>query len=127
LGERDRTGVYLEDLATPHPVGWLYGDATVESSRTQQRRVEDLGPVGRGENDHGLGGFETVKFGQDLIERLLTFIIGARQGDRSLSRAPDCIELVDEDDRRRGRLGLGEEVPNAGCSDADDRLDELRG
>ena len=91
----------------------MHGDATVEPSRTKQRRVEDLGAVGRGEDDHGLGGLEAVEFGQDLVERLLALVVGARQGDRSLSGAPDRIELVDEDDRRRRGLGLGEEVANA--------------
>ena len=41
--------------------------------------------------------------------------------------APDRVELVDEDDRRRGLLGLLEEVAHARRADADDRLDELRG
>ena len=40
--------------------------------------------------------------------------------------AADRVELVDEDDRRRGLLGLLEEVAHAAGADADDHLDELR-
>ena len=40
--------------------------------------------------------------------------------------AADGVELVDEDDRRGGLLGLVEQVAHAGGADADDHLDELR-
>src|SRR5919108_251703 len=48
---------------------------------------------------------------------------GARAGRPG---APDRVELVDEDDRRLGLLGLLEQVTHARGADADDRLDELR-
>ena len=76
-GQRDRARVNLEDLAAAEPVGRLHGDAPVKSPRSQQRRVEDLGPVGRREHDHRLGGLEAVELGQDLIERLLALVVGA--------------------------------------------------
>ena len=46
--------------------------------------------------------------------------------DRALARAADRVELVDEDDRRRRRSRLREQVAHARGADADDRLDELR-
>ena len=112
-GKRDRARVNLEDLAAAEPVGWLHGDAAVEPPRAQQRRVEDLGPVGRGEHDHRLGGLEAVQLGQDLVQRLLALVVGAGQRHRSLSGAADRVELVDEHDRRCGLLGLGEQVADA--------------
>ena len=42
------------------------------------------------------------------------------------ARAADRVELVDEDDRGRGLLGLLEQVAHARGADADDHLDELR-
>ncbi len=42
-------------------------------------------------------------------------------------RASDGVELVDEDDRGGGRLGLGEQVAHPAGADADDHLDELGG
>ena len=54
LGEGDRARVHFEDLAPPFAVGRLHGDAPVEAPRAQQRGVEDVGTVGRGEHDNGL-------------------------------------------------------------------------
>src|SRR5690606_3207294 len=51
---RDRLAllVDLEDLQTALHVGAVDGDLPVETARTQQRRVEDVGAVGRGDEDH---------------------------------------------------------------------------
>ena len=107
-------------------VGGLHGDAAVEAPRPQQRRVEHVGPVGGGEHDDRLGALEAVQLGEDLVERLLALVVGAGDRHRALARAADRVELVDEDDRRRRLLGLGEQVAHPRGADADDRLDELR-
>jgi hypothetical protein len=44
----------------------------------------------------------------------------------SATVAPDGVDLVDEDDRRRDGLRLVEEVPNARGADAHEHLDEVR-
>ena len=92
----------------------------------QQRRVEDLGAVRRRDHDHALGAGEAVHLGQDLVQRLLALVVAAAECVRAAAGAADRVELVDEDDRRRRRLGLGEQVAHAARADADDRLDELR-
>ena len=105
------------------------GTATRRSKRpgAQQRGVEDLRPVGRGEHDHRLAGLEAVHLGEDLVERLLALVVAAAERGRAAgARAPDRVHLVDEDDRGLGLLGLLEEVADARGADADDRLDELR-
>lgn len=53
--QRHRAGVDLEDLLAAGVVGWLGGNAAVKAPRPQKCRVEDLGPVGGAEDDHGLG------------------------------------------------------------------------
>ncbi len=75
-------------------------DAAVEPTRAQQRRVEDLRPVGRAEHDHAEPRVEPVHLGEDLVERLLALVVAA--GDvrpAGGARAADRVELVDEDDR----------------------------
>ena len=73
-------------------------------------------------------GVEAVHLGQDLVQRLLALVVAAAEaGDPRGPRAADRVELVDEDDRRRGLLRLLEQVADARGADADDRLDELRG
>jgi hypothetical protein len=124
--QRNRSRVDLEDLAPPVAVGRLHRHAPVEAARAQQRRVQDLGPVGRAEHDDRVAGLEAVHLGEDLVERLLALVVRAHHAGRALARAADRVELVDEDDRRRGLLGLREQVAHARRAHADDRLDELR-
>ena len=117
----------IEDLAPAVAVGRLDADAAVKPPRPQQRLVEDLGTVGRAQDDDGVVALEAVHLGEDLVERLLALVVGAGDPHRSLARAADGVELVDEDDRRGRLLGLGEQVAHTGGADAHDRLDELRG
>jgi hypothetical protein len=59
-------------------------------------------------------GIESVHFGEDLVERLLTLVVAAAEpADRARARATDRVELVDEDDRRCRLLGLLEQVSHA--------------
>ena len=104
------------------------GTVTRRSKRPgpQQRGVEDLGAVGRREHDHRVALLEAVHLGQDLVERLLALVVAAAERARAArAAAADRVHLVDEDDRRRGFLGVLEQVAHARGADADDRLDEL--
>ena len=123
--ERDVARVDEQDLLAAVLVRRLNRHAAVEASRPQQRRVEHVGAVRRGEDDDAGRGVEAVHLGQDLVERLLALVVGAAEGARA-ARAADRVDLVDEDDRRGGRLRLREQVAHAGGADADDHLDELR-
>ena len=66
-------------LRRPVLVGRVDGDAAVEAPGPQQRGIEDLGPVGRGEHDHALGAGEAVHLGEDLVERLLALVVAAER------------------------------------------------
>jgi hypothetical protein len=73
-------------------------DGPVEAPGSQQRRVEDLGSVGRGHDDHGGAGLEAVHVREQLVERLLSLVVGA-EPTRAASSS-DGVDLVDEDDGR---------------------------
>jgi hypothetical protein len=86
---------------------------------THQRRVEHIGPVGRGNNDDARVAFESVHFHQQLIQR--------RQARRCrrrgrAARATDGADFVDEHARRilRGLLNAASRR-----ADADEHLDEV--
>jgi glucuronate isomerase len=117
--------VDLEDLSAAGAVGRLDGDPAVEAAGAQQRRIEHIRAIGRRQNDHRLARVEAVHLDQQLVERLLALVVPTEH-IASTAPPPDRAQLVDEDDRRCGLLGLGEQVAHTGCADADHDLDELR-
>ena len=106
---------------------FLVGRSTVtwRSNRPgpKQRRVENVGPVGRRQHDHALARREAVHLGQDLVERLLAFVVAAAQ-PRAADPA-DGVDLVDEQDAGAVLLGRLEHVAHPAGADADEHLDEL--
>ena len=105
-------------------VGPVEDDLAVEAARAQERRVEDVGPVGGGDDDHVGVRVEAVHLDEDLVEGLLALVVAAAEAGAAL--AADRVDLVDEDDARRVALGLVEQVADAAGADADEHLDELR-
>ena len=65
--------------------------------------------------------FKAVHLGQDLVERLLPLFVGIQPA----ATAPQRVNLVDEDDRRRRLPRALPQVPHARGPAADERLDEL--
>jgi hypothetical protein len=94
------------------------------SGRAQQRRVEDVGAVRRGDHDDAALDVEAVHLDQHLVEGLLALVVTAAQAGPAV--AADSVDLVDEDDGRRVGLGLLEQVADPACADADEHFDEVR-
>ena len=116
--------MHLEDLDAALLVGAVDQDLAVEAAGPQQRRVEDLGAVGRGEQDDALARVEAVELDQQLVQGLLLLVVAA--GHRAdAARAAHRVELVDEDDAGRHLARLLEQVAHARGADADEHLDEL--
>ena len=78
------------------------------AARAQQRRVEDVGAVGRRDHDDVRVRVEAVHLDEHLVERLLALVISAAHAGAAV--ATDGVDLIDEDDRRRVLLGLVEQV-----------------
>ena len=121
--ERLALGVHLEDRLAALEVGAVDDDLAVEAARAQQGGVEDVGPVGGGDEDHAGAGVEAVHLDEHLVERLLPLVVPAAEAGAAV--AADGVDLVDEDDRRGRRLGLLEQVAHAAGADADEHLDEV--
>ena len=75
-----------EDLHAALLVGPVDQHLAVEAAGAQQRRVEDLRPVGRGEQDQPLRGIEAVELGQELVQRLLLLVVAAASGKAPRAR-----------------------------------------
>ena len=113
-----------EDLLAPVDVGARDDDLTVETARAQQRRIEHVRTVGRGDDDDAFVRLEAVHLDQQLVERLLALVVAVAKAGAAM--AADRVDLVDEDDARRRLLGLVEHVADAAGADADEHLDEVR-
>jgi hypothetical protein len=97
-------------------------DRSVEAARSQQGGIEGLRPVGGRHNDHVGPGLEPVHLREELVERLLPFVVGSETAVAASTTYG--VDLVDEDDRRRALAGLGEQVADSRSPDTDEHLDE---
>ena len=91
--------MYLEDGFSFTQVGQVDIDLTVETSGTQQSRVEHIGTVRGCEDDHTAVGAEAVHLGEQGIQGVLTFIVTAHGGVLRTGSS-HSINLIDEDDTR---------------------------
>ena len=123
LGQFDVLGVNPEGLIPSGQVGPVHRDAPVKAAGPQQGLVENLGPVGGGQDDDALAGVEAVQLGQQLVEGLLALVVAAEAG---IPGAADGVDLVDEHDGRSHLGGLLEQVPDAAGADAHEHLHKVR-
>ena len=109
--ERLAARVDREDRLAPFEVGTVDDDLAIEASRTQERGIEDVGTVGGRQEDDALLLVEAVHLDEELVERLLTFVVTAAEPRAAVTT--DRVDLVDEHDGRRGVLRLFEQVAHA--------------
>ena len=122
--ERLAARVHLQDGLASLQVGPVDHDLSVEAAGPQQRRIQDVGAVRRGHQDHRRPLVEPVHLDQELVEGLLALVMAAAQARAAVTA--DGIDLVDEHDRGRRRLRLLEQIADARGADAHEHLDEVR-
>jgi hypothetical protein len=83
-----------QDLEAASLVGRMHHDLPIEPAGAKQRRIEHIGPVGGRQDDDAFMSGKAVHFGEDLVERLLAFIVTA-EGARAAAGASDRVDLVD--------------------------------
>ncbi len=113
----------LEDAQTSQDIRVIDYDASVEPAGPQKRWVEDVGSVCRRDEDDACVAFESVHLDQQLVERLLAFVMAAAQSGATMPT--DGIDFIDEDDARSVLFPLFKEVPDAGGAYPDEHLDEI--
>ena len=122
--ERHLAHVHAQDLFAADDIGVRHRDLPIEAAGTQQRRIEHVRTVGRGENDNALVRFEAVHLDEQLVQRLLALVIAAAEAGAAM--ATHGVDFIDEDDARGVLLRLIEHVTHAARTDADEHLDEVR-
>src|SRR6266576_871067 len=106
--ERNLARMDPQDLLPALHVGHVHHDLPVEPARAQQRGVEDVRPVGGGEQDHAVVRLEAVHLDEQLIQRLLALVVPPAEPRAAV--APDGVDFVDEDDAGGVGLALREQV-----------------
>src|SRR5581483_8626653 len=109
--QRLAAGVDLRDLPAPGAVRTVDHEPAVEAARTQECRVEDVRPVGGGDQDDVVLHLEAVHLDQQLVQRLLTLVVTAAQSGATVPT--HGVDLVHEDDAGAVLLGLLEQVPDS--------------
>ena len=115
--------VHLEDTLAATKVGRVHHDLAVEATRAQQRGIEHVGAVRRGDEDDAVVRLEAVHLHEELIERLLALIMTTTKAGATVTA--HGIDFVDEDDARRMRLALLEQIAHARGTDADEHFNEV--
>jgi len=69
--------VHLKDFLTADEVRVRHNDLTVEAAGAQQRGVQNVRAVRRGDQDDAFVRLETVHLDEKLVERLLALVIAA--------------------------------------------------
>jgi len=87
--------VNLQDLHAALLVGPVDQHLAVEPAGAQQRGVENLGPVGGRQNDEPGARVEAVELHQQLVERLLLFVVASGIGTDA-ARPAERVEFVDK-------------------------------
>src|SRR5882757_7478339 len=75
VGKRHLAGVHSQDRGAALAVWRVDSDRAVEPARPQQRRIEDVGAVRRGQHHDTLRPREPIHFGEDLVKRLFPFVV----------------------------------------------------
>ena len=84
-------------------------DKFIEPARSQQRRINQTGTVGRTDQYHRLHFFQTVHLGEDRIDHPLGHLGFAHAATACRDEA---VDFVDEQDRRRYLPGPGKQARN---------------
>ena len=116
-------GMHAQDLLAALHIRTVDRNLTVKTTGTQQRRIQNVGAVGGGDQDDRLAFLKAVHLDQQLVERLLALVVTAAQASSALTS--HGIDLIDEDDRRGLGLGLLKEVTHTAGADTYEHLDKV--
>ena len=116
--------MHFQNLFAAADIGQRHHHLAVETARAQQRGIEYVRTVGRGNHNYGLIAFKTVHFHQKLVQSLFAFVVTAAQTGTAL--ATDGIDFVNKDDARRIFLCLLEHIAHTAGTYADEHFDKIR-
>ncbi len=121
--QRNVPGVHLQYSFAPADIGPVDDHLPVEPAGPQQRGVEHVRPVRRGDDDDAAILLESIHLYEELVQRLFAFIVPTAQSGAPVPA--DCIDFIDKYNRGCILLSGLEQVPDAARTDSDKHLDEF--
>ena len=103
LGQGPVPGVDLEDVEPRLLVGHPDLDHPIEPAGSEEGGIDDVGPVGGGDDNEVVERLQAVHLREDLADHPLGDV---RVTDAASSRGRDGVHLVEEEDGRRGAACL---------------------
>ena len=119
----DFLSMYAKDILPSFEVGEFHRHAPVKASGSGESRVQRLRSVGGSQDDDTVIAFKAVHLGQQLVQRLLSFIIAA---NLPVSLLADGIDFINEDDAGRLFLGLAKQIADLVSTHADEHFHKFR-
>ena len=114
----------IEYRLTSLYVGIIYRYLAVKASRTEKRRVKNVGTVGSRHDDYPLMRAEAVHLDQQLVERLFSFVVSAAKARSTV--ASDSVDLIYKYYGCRSFARRLEQVAHTRRTDADVHFNEVR-
>src|SRR3989344_5047433 len=114
----------LENCLALFDIRKIQNNSPVKPARAQERRVENIGTIGRRYDNDLISRLKTVHLNENLIERLLALVMPAAKTGTAM--APDCIDLIYKNNRRSGFLGRAKQITHTRSADTDKHLDKFR-
>mmetsp|Transcript_5888 Transcript_5888/g.15179 ORF Transcript_5888/g.15179 Transcript_5888/m.15179 type:complete len:289 (+) Transcript_5888:769-1635(+) len=120
----DLVQINLEDVLASLDVRPIDRHRSVEATRTEQSRIQNVGTICSRQHDNARGGAEAVHLHEELVQRVLALVVSAHRS-ASTSRTSNGINLIDEYYARLVASRLCEQVAHARGTDADKHLHEI--
>ena len=96
--------MHLQDSFATLDIGSWHDNAPIKPTRAEQGRIQHIGPIGRGDENDSFVRFEAVHLDQQLVQRLLAFVMAAAETGAAM--APNGVDFINEDNAGRILLAL---------------------
>ena len=123
-GQGRALGVHLKDATPATQIGRGHDHLTVETTGTQQGRVQHVGTVGGGNEDDALIAFKAVHFNQHLVQGLLAFVVPAAEPGSALTA--HGVNFVNKDKAGSIFFALHKKVAHARSAHAHKHFHKVR-
>mmetsp|Transcript_14642 Transcript_14642/g.35077 ORF Transcript_14642/g.35077 Transcript_14642/m.35077 type:complete len:430 (+) Transcript_14642:982-2271(+) len=117
------TKVGLEDRHARLPVRKRDVNKLIETSGTHDTGVENIGSVGRSNDEESLARSHTIDLGKDLVDNTITCIGTSSTGT---TRTGNGIHFIKEQNAGAGGTGLVEQITDVGLGTTEPHIQKLR-